>query len=107
MSAAHVIETAAVGIVVPAPAAIAAPRRSLPVSPVTSTAAPVLRTPSVPSPHVIVVVGSSPHDAVVAMTTRNKIPLMCAQRTHSPPKLHQKMIGSDACQKLARQSRDP
>src|SRR5690349_14675252 len=107
MSAAHLIETGALGSVVPAPAAIAAPRRSLPASAVTVTAALAVSVPSVPSPQVMVVVGSSPQPVTAAMIARQQIPLMCAQRTHRPRKLHRKVIPRDVGQKLARQSRDP
>src|ERR1041385_341273 len=107
MSLEHWIETSALGIVVPGPAAIAAPFRSFAPSPVTVTGALAVSVPCVPVPHVMVLVGSSPQPASAAMAIRQSVPLMCAQRTHRPPKLHRKMIGRDVRQKLAPQTGDP
>src|SRR4051812_30640481 len=86
MSSAQAIDTAAVGSVTWASAAIAAPVRSSPA--VTSTLPPAVSDPVVPVPHLMVVEWSSPQAASAATTNKHWVPLMCAQRTHRRPKLH-------------------
>src|SRR6185312_9963216 len=91
MSGAHAIETGSLGMVVCESAAICAPTRSSPALLVTVTAPsePTASIPDVPLPHVMFAFLLSPHAAVAAAHAASKTTLfMCAQRTHSSPKLH-------------------
>jgi hypothetical protein len=94
MSSAQSIDTSLAGSVVCAVAAIAAPRRSAPAPP-TTTGASMVSVPVVPVAQRRVVVWSSPHAASNKMTKQCR--LMCAQRTHSPMKLHHNRIRGESC----------